>query len=81
MSQCILDNIHNLINIFGIYLFWGYNTFSMFSLFIVLTSYNRFLVLVFVGVSRMGVMHGVYFCAGLMPFIYMSEGRVGEPEG
>ena len=24
MSQCILDNIHNLINIYGIYLFWGY---------------------------------------------------------
>ena len=63
MSQCILDNIHNLINIFGNLFILGIH--HIFSLFIVLTSYNRFLVLVFVGVSWMGVMHGVYFCAGL----------------
>ena len=66
MSQGILDNTHNLIIIYGIYLFWDTYHLSMFSLFNVLVVlYNRFLVLVFVGVSQMGVMHGVYFCAGL----------------
>ena len=35
----------------------------------------------FVGVSRMGVMHWVLFLCRPYPFIYMLEGKVGEPEG
>ena len=63
MSQCILDNIHNLIITFGnLFILGIHHKFSLFNVFV---SYNQFLVLVFVGVSQMGVMHGVCFCAGL----------------
>ena len=81
MSQCILDNIHNLINIYGIYLFW--DTFHIFNVFFV--QYVALIQLVsgsyFCGCeSNGGHAWGLFLCRPLS-FIYMSERRVGEPEG
>ena len=81
MSQCILDHIHNLIIIYRIHLFW--DTFHIFHVFFVRC----------VGIIQS--VSGSYFCGcelngghtwGLflcrpLPFIYLLEGRVGEPEG
>ena len=79
MSQCILDNIHNLINIYGIYLFWGYitNVFFVHCVDIIQSVSGS----CFCGCeSNGGHAWGLFLCRPL-PFIYMSEGRVGEPEG
>ena len=82
MSECILDNIHNLINIFGNYLyFWGtqhiFNVFFVKNVDIIQSVSGSY----FSGCeSNGGHASGLFLCRPY-PFIYMSEGRVGEPEG
>ena len=78
MSQCILDNIHNLINIFG-NLFISGETSQIF--FVQCVCIIQSVSSGSGGCeSNGGHAWGLFLCRPL-PFIYMSEGRVGEPEG
>ena len=82
MSQCILDNIHNLINIFGNYLYF-WDTQHIFNVFFVknVDIIQSVSGSCFCGCeSNGGHALGLFLCRPY-PFIYMFEGRVGEPEG
>ena len=78
MSQCILDNIHNLINIYGIYYFG--DTLHIFFVYCVdiIQSVSGSC---FCGCELNGGHAWVLFLCRPLPFIYMLEGKVGEPEG
>ena len=79
MSQCILDNIHNLINIFWELFILGYTSqiFFVYCVDIIQSVSGS----CFCGCeSNGGHAWGLFLCRPV-PFIYMLEGKVGEPEG
>ena len=79
MSQCILGNIHNLINISGNLFILGYISQIFFVYYAdIIQSVSGSC---FCWCELNGGHAWVLFLCRPLPFIYMLEGKVGEPEG
>ena len=79
MCLWVSDHSHTTLFYLLVYLFWVHYLLIILSLcYVLLALYNHFWFFVFVGVSRMGVMHGVLFLCRPQPFIYMLGERLVE---